>query len=117
MNTSGSTGLIAGMLGLVVAVMVIAKLFKPLVMSVSTDVPYQVDAATGLVKGAAASNGPAFCEKGTELATLVSGNVWVIPGAYCTNLADSTVGSLMLIIPVVLVAIVLVAIVGYLKSR
>ena len=68
MNVS-SGGLIAGLLGLVVAVMVIAKLFKPLVDAVKV--------STG----------------------------------------DTTVDSLLLIVPVVLVAIVLVAIVGYMKSR
>ena len=66
---SGSTGLIAGVLGLVVAVMVIAKLFGPLVKAVKI--------TTG----------------------------------------DSTVDSLMIIVPIVLVAIILVAIVGYMKSR
>ena len=120
----GAGGLIAGLLGLVVAVMVIAKIFKPLVQSVSTSTPVFKD-----VDGVASSKAipdtvvDLFCSAGT-IPMKVTGNGWsstydffTFGGSYCTNQADGTVGSLLLIVPIVLVAIVLVAIVGYMKTR
>ena len=69
MNISGSQAMIGGILGLVVAVMVIAKLFAPLVAAVKV--------STG----------------------------------------DDTVNSLLVIVPIVLIAIVLMAIVAHMRSR
>ena len=121
--------MIGGVLGLVVAVMVIAKLFAPLVGSVSIANPTFVDAAgvenpgaVADVAGVLPALGTAYCA-GTPVPLATASyytttySKFKVGDNYCLNQEDGTVGSLMLIIPLVLAAITLMAIVSYMRTR